>query len=301
MKSSSELFPVALLGAEALSLWSEDTYSLKPNNSSDLSVEFVLTRVSRLGRINPKPVLWLPPLLTSRSNWRDRWEVQVTDLLEHGYEVWLLEWRGHGLSPRAQCWAQTQLQDLAAYDVPAAAAFVANHTQQPITLLAEGSAAQIWLAAHAGTHEVTPFQETLYHAPSVLLWPVLGRVGLAHFVRAVGWEDRQLEVTRQGVQTRGGFEVLPRSLFDELLFGRNERSNQWQGNAVPSRFGVVDTPGRERTLLEYLKTVPQGRGRALLSAPEPLPLGMLRRWLDLLQINPVAAEGAPPEAGGASA
>lgn len=279
MKSSSELFPVALLGAEQHTLWSEDTYRLKPNNSTDLSAEFVLTRVSRSELGLAQPLLWLPPFLTSRSDWRDRWELQVVDLLDHGYEVWLLDWRGHGLSPRAQRWAHTRVSDLAAYDVPAAAAFIAEHNKHPLKLLAEGSAAQVWLAAHAFSSEPSPYLETLLGASCVMLWPVLGRVGLAHYVRAMGWQDCELEVSRQGVQVRGGFEVLPRRLFDELLFGRNERSNQWQGYFKPSPLVVVDLPGRERALEQFLKTVPSTPASAILSTRGRLRVGLLRRWL----------------------
>ena len=292
MKSSSELFPVALLGAEQGRLWNEDTYRLKPNNSADLSVEFVLTRASRSEQSNPKPILWLPPFLSNRSDWRERWESQIIDLLNQGYELWLLDWRGHGLSPRAQRWAETTVDDLASFDVPAAAAFIEEQNGNPLTLLLEESAAQVWLAMHQ--YGVTPSAslDALLRSPALLLWPVLGRVSLAHFVHAMRWQDRELEVSRQGVQMRGGYEVLSRRLFDELLFGRDQRARQWSGHTAPASFAVVDIPGRERSLLQFLDSVPNGSGQAQLSTRGHLRPGLLRRWLETLITNPVGAEEA---------
>ena len=294
LKSSSELFPVALLGAEQLTLWNEDTYRLKPNNSTDLSVEFVLTRVSRPEQTNARPLLWLPPFLSNRSDWRERWETQIIDLLSHDFELWLLDWRGHGLSPRSQRWAQTTLNDLASFDVPAAVAFVCEQNPNPLMLLVEDSSAQVWLAAHAYEAEASAYLNQLLSTPALLLWPVLGRVGLAQFVSAMHWQDRQLEVSRQGVQFRGGFEVLPRRLFDELLLGRDERAKQWRGHVKPSPFVVLDLPGRERSLVQFLKTVPDERGQALLSTRGHLRAGLLRRWLNEVSTNPACAEATPP-------
>jgi hypothetical protein len=46
MKSSSALFPVALMRAEVLSSeLTEDTYLLKPNNSPDPSAQIALSRL----------------------------------------------------------------------------------------------------------------------------------------------------------------------------------------------------------------------------------------------------------------
>lgn len=279
MKSSSELFPVALLSAEQKALWSEDTYRLKPNNSADLSAEFVLTRMSLPDTPLPNPILWLPPFLSSRADWRERWEQQVVDLLQQGYEVWLLDWRGHGQSPRAQRWAQTTLADLAQFDLPAAAAFVGEQNAQHLCVVCEETAAEVWLAAHARCIEPSPYLPQLLAASALLLWPLLGRVGLGRYVQAMGWQDRQLDITRRSVQLRNGFDALPRRLFDELLFGRNDRAQQWVGTYNPSAFKAVEVPARERAALQFLSTVPKASGQLILSTRGHLRTGLLRRWL----------------------
>lgn len=291
MKSSSKLFPVALLSAEHKPQWSEDTYSLKPNNSPDVSVEFVLTRMSQTDNTAPKPLLWLPPFLQSRADWRERWELQLLDLLQHGYEIWLLDWRGHGLSPRAQRWAHTRLQELAQYDLPAAVAFINEQNPHSLQIVAEESAAQVWLAAQAQYAE--PSLQDVLAAPTLLLWPVLGRVGLARYVSAMGWEDRQLEVTRQGVQLRNGFESLPRRLFDELLFGRHALAGQWTGPKEPSPFIVVDIPSRERALQKLISAIPQHQAQVVLNTQGHLRSGLLRQWLQKRPLSPAADSATP--------
>lgn len=127
MQSSSKLFPVALVSAELRGDLTEDVYLLKPNNSPDTSVELALTRVCAAqcpahGRI---PVILLHGSFSNRRFWYSVGGIGLGAYLARaGFDVWLAEMRGHGLSPRNRNYRQNTIADYARYDLPAIAAFV---------------------------------------------------------------------------------------------------------------------------------------------------------------------------------
>lgn len=126
MKSSSEQYPVALMHTEMWMAFSEDVYLLKTNNSDDKTVELALTRLydpAKLSDDSPVYVL-IHDTFENRNRWMREHETLLCYLLERGADLWLLEMRGHGLSPKNRGYQENNLNDIAAFDLPAVQAFV---------------------------------------------------------------------------------------------------------------------------------------------------------------------------------
>ena len=127
MQSSSHLFPVALISAERRGDLSEDVYRLKPANSPDISVELVVTRLglADAGCARGVPVILLHGSFSNRRFWYSPKGVGLGAFLARaGFDVWLPEMRGHGLSARNIHWNKNRVADYARYDLPAIGAFV---------------------------------------------------------------------------------------------------------------------------------------------------------------------------------
>ncbi|MEX5623669.1 alpha/beta fold hydrolase, partial [Pseudomonas syringae] len=101
MQSSSTLFPVALLSAERRGDLSEDVYRIKAGNSPDPSVELALTRLGLAdqGQAVGVPVILLHGSFSNRRFWYSPKGVGLGAYLARaGFDVWIPEMRGHGLS-----------------------------------------------------------------------------------------------------------------------------------------------------------------------------------------------------------
>ena len=134
MQSSSELFPVALISAEFRGDLSEDVYRLKPGNSPDASVELALTRLGRAGQENQRgvPVILLPGSFSNRRFWYSPKGIGLGPYLARaGFDVWIAEMRGQGLSPRNRAYRHNKVSDYVRYDLPAIAA-VAREAGVPL-------------------------------------------------------------------------------------------------------------------------------------------------------------------------
>jgi pimeloyl-ACP methyl ester carboxylesterase len=152
VKSSSRLFPARLVRAEVIGSCTEDTYLIKPNNSPDKLVEIAVTHlVSGDDGCNDSK----PPLILLHGCYQNRffWYSPAGDglaieLLKH-FDVWLMETRGHGLSPVNRRFEQNTLADYASYDLPAVNAFVAEKTSgTPLWLgYAEGVTSLLYAVA----------------------------------------------------------------------------------------------------------------------------------------------------------
>lgn len=132
MQSSSELFPVALISAELRDDLSEDVYRLKPGNSPDASVGLALTRLGMAGHAVERgvPVILLHGSFSNRRFWYSPKGLGLGPYLARaGFDVWIAEMRGHGLSPRNQAYRHNRVSDYVRYDLPAIAGFV--HEQNP--------------------------------------------------------------------------------------------------------------------------------------------------------------------------
>ncbi|MFC6336368.1 alpha/beta fold hydrolase [Pseudomonas sp. CCM 7891] len=133
MQSSSDLFPVALISAERRGDLSEDAYRLKPGNSPDGTVELVLTRLGLADAPQSRgvPVVLLHGSFSNRRFWYSPKGIGLgAYLARQGFDVWIPEMRGHGLSRRNQNYAKNRVADYARYDLPAIAAFVCEQSGQ---------------------------------------------------------------------------------------------------------------------------------------------------------------------------
>lgn len=129
MQSSSALFPVALLSAERRGDLSEDVYRIKAGNAADPSVELALTRLGRVDepQAQGQPVILLHGSFSNRRFWFSPKGVGLGAFLTRaGFDVWIPEMRGHGLSPRNRQWRHNRVADYAREDLPVIAAFVAE-------------------------------------------------------------------------------------------------------------------------------------------------------------------------------
>ncbi|TDV72329.1 alpha/beta fold hydrolase [Pseudomonas sp. LP_7_YM] len=133
MQSSSHLFPVALISAERRGDLIEDVYRLKPGNSTDFTVELVVTRLGRVADpdVRGVPVILLHGSFSNRRLWYSPKGIGLGAYLARaGFDVWIAEMRGHGLSARNQAYRHNCVADYARYDLPAIAAFVTEQSGQ---------------------------------------------------------------------------------------------------------------------------------------------------------------------------
>lgn len=155
MQSSSKLFPVALVGAELRGDLTEDVYLLKPNNSPDSSVALALTRLGRAGEhaAGGAPVVLLHDGFSNRRSWYTaKGHGLGAWLARAGFDVWLAEMRGHGLSPRNRCYRDNRVADYARYDLPAIAAFIDEQCGQPAHWIGHSLGGLALAAALGGGH-----------------------------------------------------------------------------------------------------------------------------------------------------
>ncbi|NWD04225.1 alpha/beta fold hydrolase [Pseudomonas gingeri] len=133
MQSSSNLFPVALLSAERRGDLSEDVYRLKPGNSPDGTVELAVTRLGLADEpeVRGVPVILLHGSFSNRRFWYSPKGIGLGAYLARaGFDVWIAEMRGHGLSVRNQDYRNNRVADYARYDLPALGAFVREQSGQ---------------------------------------------------------------------------------------------------------------------------------------------------------------------------
>jgi pimeloyl-ACP methyl ester carboxylesterase len=153
MQSSSELFPVSLISAELRGDLSEDVYLLKPNNSPDFSVELALTRLGRAGAESTRgvPVVLLHGSFSNRRFWYSPKGIGLGAYLARaGFDVWIAEMRGHGLSPRNDSYRENNVAQYVRYDLPAIADFIFEQCGQAAHWLGHSLGGVILVAALGG-------------------------------------------------------------------------------------------------------------------------------------------------------
>lgn len=154
MQSSSNLFPVALLSAERRGDLSEDVYRIKAGNSPDRTVELAVTRLGMADQTEVRgvPVILLHGSFSNRRFWFSPRGIGLGAYLARaGFDVWIPEMRGHGISPRNHDYRKNRVADYARYDLPAIAAFVCEQSGQAPHWLGH-SLGGITLAAALGGH-----------------------------------------------------------------------------------------------------------------------------------------------------
>jgi pimeloyl-ACP methyl ester carboxylesterase len=155
MKSSSEFFPVSLFKADVIGDLTDDVYLIKHGRDADPSVQIALTHVGIYGESSKgkQPIILVHGSFTNRRFWFSSQGVGLARyLVEAGFDVWLMEMRGHGLSPRNLDYKDNSLEHYAVSDVPATNEFVIEKTGlKPIWLGHSLGGVLISTAIAAGT------------------------------------------------------------------------------------------------------------------------------------------------------
>jgi pimeloyl-ACP methyl ester carboxylesterase len=167
LKSSSQLFPVALVSAEYKAGIYEDVYSLKPNNSQDRTVELAVVRLHK-ARVQPgRPLLFVHDAYHNHWQWLDyHCQGIAGERAKAGNDVWLMDWRYHGLSARNERYHLNTLRTMAHYDLPALIAFIHEQTGQYPALIGVGFGCEMIALAMADNR---PVPQALFLNPSRLL------------------------------------------------------------------------------------------------------------------------------------
>jgi pimeloyl-ACP methyl ester carboxylesterase len=131
MKSSSEFFPVSLFKADVIGDLTVDVYLIKHGRDADPSVQIALTHIGIYGQSSKgkQPIVLVHGSFTNRRFWLSSQGIGLARyLVEAGFDVWLMEMRGHGLSPRNLAYKDNSLEHYAVSDVPAINEFVIEKT-----------------------------------------------------------------------------------------------------------------------------------------------------------------------------
>lgn len=240
MQSSSRLFPVALLGAELRGDLSEDIYLLKPRNSPDPTVQLAVTRLGRADATGERgaPVVLLHGSFTNRRFWFSPKGIGFgAHLARAGFDVWIPEMRGHGLSPRNATYRQNRVADYARYDLRAIADFIIEQSGQAPHWVGHSLGGVVLAAAAGGGYLAQRNAASL-----MLLGSQVSRIYLPLKFPLVEWSGHLLLSCLphlSGMRLRRGPEDEPIGVAREALrwhgllgrFGKGAES-WWQGLAT---------------------------------------------------------------------
>lgn len=155
MKSSSQYFPVSLFKADVIGDLTDDVYLIKHSLDKDPSVQIALSHIGMYGQSSKgkQPIILVHGSFTNRGYWLSSQGVGFARyLVEAGFDVWLMEMRGHGLSPRNNEYIDNDLERYASSDVPSVNKFVIEKTGlKPIWLGHSMGGVLISTALAAGT------------------------------------------------------------------------------------------------------------------------------------------------------
>ncbi|MHB9800314.1 alpha/beta fold hydrolase [Pseudomonas sp. MT3] len=244
MQSSSQLFPVALLSAEFRGDLTEDIYRLKPGNSPDSSVELALTRLGLREGSRGAPVILLHGSFSNRRFWYSPKCLGLGPYLARaGFDVWIPEMRGHGLSPRNHDYDRNRVADYARFDLPAIARFVVEQSAQTPHWIGH-SLGGITLAAALGGGYLEEGQA----ASVALCGSQVSRVYWPLKLPPIAWSSRFLLKRMgglSGARLKRGPEDEPLGLALETLhwhslFGSfGEKGNDWWAGLANVRTRVL--------------------------------------------------------------
>jgi predicted alpha/beta hydrolase len=114
--------------------------------------------VHRIGPPDGIPILLAPGTFSNSRFWLGTRGVGFArTLVEHGYEAWVLDFRGHGDSPRPARGQRWNFDDWGRLDIPAAVAAIADTARRPFLIghSAGGVSILAALAAEPGVRQVT--------------------------------------------------------------------------------------------------------------------------------------------------
>lgn len=119
--------------------YAEDVFRLFPQSSQDSTVELALTHLHDPEHTDVTNLVLLHGQFGNRAQWYRRDQECVANLLlEQGYQVWLPEMRGHGLSPMNVAYRRNTVRDYGVEDLPAVQAFIATQSASPQIWFAQG-------------------------------------------------------------------------------------------------------------------------------------------------------------------
>ena len=235
MKSSSELFPVSLFRAEMLGEeLSEDVYLVKHNTDTDRSVQVAVSHLTLRHRSAYRgPVILLHGSFSNRGFWlSDKGEGLARHLLDQGFDVWVMEQRGHGLSPRNQDYLRNTLERYVLHDMPAVNAFVQEKTGHKPAWVGHSLGGVIIASAVAGGQlsagncaGIALLGTQALRRPWYLWLPLVGPV-----LRLLVWNKGELD----GRSLNIGPENEPAGLINEYL-ARHSWFGRWQLKSTRQR------------------------------------------------------------------
>lgn len=245
MKSSSALFPVTLSRADILGDLSDDIYLVKHNRDPDQSVEIALSRIglAHLPEKSGFPVVLVHGSFTNRGFWlSQKGQGFARYLVEQGFDVWLFEQRGHGLSPRNQDYSNNTVERYARYDVPAVHQFIHEQTGRYPAWMGHSLGGTMVATAVAGGF----FEHTL--PAFAMLGTQVVRPNIALQIPLAGPLTRGVVALKReidGRQLRIGPENEPSGVINEYL-ARHSLMGRWKlpstGQALLPRWKEASTP-----------------------------------------------------------
>lgn len=273
MKSSSSLFPVSLFKVELRGETTEDTYLVKHNRDSDRTVEVAVTRLGKVGEdYKGQPIILVHGSFSNRSFWMSPKRSRLGDfLLDRGYDVWMMEHRGHGFSPYNREFQKNTMSRYVQFDLPAVQEFVMEQTQQSVVWMGHSLGGQMIASAIAANvfsqapKAIVLAGTRLFGRPKYLWLPGMGFL-IKQFIRfRKGLDGRKLGI---------GPEEEPVGILTEYFsrldwFGRwqaadkkqaDMRSN-WQQSSVPM-LGLSGTSD-QRDPAKYCRKLFQSYGGPL--------------------------------------
>lgn len=154
MQSSSQLFPVTLTATEMAADLYEDVYLMNPGISPDTTVRIAVTRVRDPAWEGERvPVVLLHREFQNKRQWLSPNGEGLAGLLaRYGFDVWLPEMRGHGMSPNNRDWALGHIALLAQEDLPPVQRFVEEQSGMPPAWLGQGLGARLLAYAMLNNH-----------------------------------------------------------------------------------------------------------------------------------------------------
>lgn len=246
MQSSSQLYPVALLSADRRGDLSEDVYRIKAANSPDASVELAITRLGLADQPAARgiPVILLHGSFANRRFWYSPKGIGLGAwLARQGFDVWIPEMRGHGLSPRNIDYRRNRVADYAQYDLPVINAFIHEQSGRKPHWVGH-SLGGTTLAAALGGRYLTEEQV----ASVALFGSQITRNYWPLKIPPVAWAGRLL-LKRfphlSGARFKRGPEDEPIGLVLEVmrwygLFGKfRDRDSDWWAGLADNRIAVM--------------------------------------------------------------
>ncbi len=164
MQSSSSLFPVALIATEMAGELHEDVYQLNPGISVDPTVRLAVTRLTDPAWEGQRaPVVLLHSEFHNKRQWLSpRGEGFAALLARYGFDVWMAEMRGHGMSPRNRDWARGHQRLIAQEDLPPIHRFISEQTGRSPVWVGRG------LGSRLIAHGIVDNHLLLRHVPGAV-------------------------------------------------------------------------------------------------------------------------------------